>query len=66
MERYDRLRISRADDLVFGRSPRPLAVGGLTIGGGIVYPELNFTLPPMAVTAGNHARGSRRVPADDG
>ncbi len=51
MERYDRLRIARADDLVFGRSPRPLAVGGLTIGGGIVYPELNFTLPPMAVSA---------------
>jgi methanol---5-hydroxybenzimidazolylcobamide Co-methyltransferase len=51
MERYERLRISRADDLVFGRSPRPLAVGGLTIGGGTVYPELNFTLPPMAVSA---------------
>ena len=51
MERYDRLCITRSDDLVFGRSPRPLAVGGLTIGGGIVYPELNFTLPPMAVSA---------------
>lgn len=51
MEKYDELRISRADDLVFGRSPHPLAVGGLTLGGGIVYPELNFTLPPMAVSA---------------
>lgn len=51
MQRYDRLTISRPDDLVFGRSPHPLTVGGLTIGGGIVYPELNFTLPPMTVSA---------------
>lgn len=50
MEQYDGLCISRTDDLVFGRCPRPLHVGGLVIGGGIVYPELNFTLPPMAVT----------------
>ena len=50
MEQYDGLRISRTDDLVFGRCPRPLRVGGLVIGGGIVYPELNFTLPPMAIT----------------
>lgn len=49
MERYDRLSITEADDLVFGRCPRPLGVAGLTIGGGVVYPELNFTLPPMAV-----------------
>jgi len=50
MERYDGLSIARSDDLVFGRCPRPLHVGGLVIGGGIVYPELNFTLPPMPVT----------------
>src|SRR6266545_5037234 len=50
MEQYDGLRISRTHDLVFGRCPLPLHVGGLVIGGGIVYPELNFTLPPMAIT----------------
>jgi methanol--5-hydroxybenzimidazolylcobamide Co-methyltransferase len=49
VESYDRLRITAVDDLVFGRCPRPLEVGGLVIGGGTVYPELNFTLPPMAV-----------------
>ncbi|MGD0219624.1 MAG: methyltransferase MtaB domain-containing protein [Acidimicrobiales bacterium] len=49
MERYDKLSISHSDDLVFGRCPRPLRVGGLTIGGGVVFPELNFTLPPMAI-----------------
>ena len=49
MERYDRLSVSHSDDLVFGRCPRPLRVGGLTIGGGVVFPELNFTLPPMVI-----------------
>jgi len=49
MESYAQLALAHADDLRFGHSPRPLAVGGLLIGGGTVYPELNFTLPPMAV-----------------
>jgi methanol--5-hydroxybenzimidazolylcobamide Co-methyltransferase len=49
MERYDSLSISDPDDLVFGRCCRPVRVDGLTIGGGTVYPELNFTLPPMAI-----------------
>ena len=50
METYERLAIGQADDLVFGRSPRPLTLrSGLTIGGGTVYPELNFTLPVMPI-----------------
>lgn len=37
-------------ELVFGRCPRPVTCGrGLTIGAGTVYPELNFTLPPMLI-----------------
>ena len=44
------LAIRNESDLVFGRCPRPVTCGrGLTIGGGTVYPELNFTLPPMLV-----------------
>jgi methanol--5-hydroxybenzimidazolylcobamide Co-methyltransferase len=44
--------VSRADELVFGRCPHPLTVGrGLEIGAGSVHPELNFTLPPMAIDA---------------
>lgn len=36
--------------MLFGVAPRPLELGGgLTLGGGTVYPEINFTLPPMAV-----------------
>ncbi len=52
METYDHLAISRADDLIFGHSPRPLTLpNGLVIGGGTVYPELNFTLPAMSISA---------------
>jgi len=36
-----------------GRCARPLKVGrGLVLGAGTVYPELNFTLPPMHIDAG--------------
>jgi len=44
------LTIDNADDLLFGTTPRPLTTRrGMTIGGGRVYPELNFTLPTMTV-----------------
>ena len=50
MKTFDTLAISRADDLIFGRCPQPVRLkSGLEIGGGTVYPELNFTLPPMAI-----------------
>lgn len=50
--RYSALAISNTDDLIFGHAPRPIRVGnGLEIGGGTVYPEINFTLPPMEITA---------------
>jgi methanol--5-hydroxybenzimidazolylcobamide Co-methyltransferase len=51
------LAISSADDLVFGRAPHPVRCGfDLTIGGGLVYPEVNFTLPDISVSAYNWAR----------
>ena len=50
MSRFTHLAISNPDDLRFGVAPNPLTTRrGLTIGGAIVYPELNFTLPPMLV-----------------
>ncbi len=53
---YSALAIARPEDLLFGRSPRPLTTrGGLAIGGGTVYPELNFTLPTMHINAGTMA-----------
>jgi methanol---5-hydroxybenzimidazolylcobamide Co-methyltransferase len=49
---YTRLAISDLDQFVFGRCPHPLTVGhGLEIGAGTVHPELNFTLPPMSISA---------------
>ncbi len=47
---YSSLAIDDPSDLCFGAAPRPLHTRkGLVIGGGTVYPELNFTLPPMLV-----------------
>ena len=67
MERYDGLEINDVDDLVFGRCPRPLRVVGLTLGAGVVYPELNFTLPEMPVneTTMAQVRDEYRQMADD-
>lgn len=45
------LAISDLDALVFGRAPKPVQCGfGLAIGGGTVFPEVNFTLPPMEIS----------------
>ena len=42
--------ITDPQELLFGWAPRPVEYGhGLKIGGGAVYPEINFTLPPMAI-----------------
>ena len=50
--KYDSLMISDPADLLFGTAPHPLATrSGMVIGGGTVYPELNFTLPPMTIEA---------------
>jgi Methanol-cobalamin methyltransferase B subunit len=52
MEHYKQLAIANSEELVFGQSLHPLRLkNGLTIGAGTVYPELNFTLPPMNITA---------------
>ena len=49
---YSSLAITSSDDLIFGRAPNPVTLkNGLVIGGGVVYPELNFTLPAMEITA---------------
>ncbi len=48
---FQKLAIPDARDLVFGKAPHPVTTRrGLVLGAGILYPELNFTLPPMEVT----------------
>ena len=50
MKTFTSLAIPDARDLRFGVAPRPLkTLSGMTIGGGVVYPELNFTLPAISV-----------------
>jgi methanol--5-hydroxybenzimidazolylcobamide Co-methyltransferase len=50
--KYKSLKINDPADLLFGSAPHPLATrSGMVIGGGTVYPELNFTLPPMTIDA---------------
>jgi methanol---5-hydroxybenzimidazolylcobamide Co-methyltransferase len=52
MKTYTTLTIDNLEDFIFGVSPNPVRLrNGMVIGGGKVYPELNFTLPPMEVNA---------------
>jgi len=48
--KFDRLTITNKNDLIFGSATHPVSTKrGLVIGGGLVYPELNFTLPAMQI-----------------
>ena len=52
MQKFQQLTIEKPAELLFGVAPNPLRTRrGMTLGGGVVYPELNFTLPPMFVDA---------------
>jgi len=54
--RFTSLCVANPDELVFGRAPKPVACGlGLRIGAGTVYPEVNFTLPAMALDESTRA-----------
>ncbi|UCH14254.1 MAG: hypothetical protein JSV22_14285 [Bacteroidales bacterium] len=49
--KYKSLVINSTNKLLFGTAPYPVTTPrGLIIGGGHVYPEINFTIPPMEIT----------------
>jgi methanol--5-hydroxybenzimidazolylcobamide Co-methyltransferase len=51
--RFEKLAVSDPAALTFGCAPNPVTTRrGLVLGGGAVYPELNFTLPTMTICAG--------------
>ena len=51
MKTFSSLAIQDLDLFVFGSAPHPVKTrGGLVVGAGTVFPELNFTLPNMAIT----------------
>ncbi len=46
-----KMMIKAKNDLIFGTAPRPVKCGReLEIGAGLVFPEINFTLPQMSVS----------------
>lgn len=52
MKNFNELAIQKAEDFIFGTSPFPVKLkNGLVIGGGEVYPEINFTLDTMEINA---------------
>ena len=52
MQEFKSLAIQNLDEFIYGTCPHPVELkNGLVIGGGPVYPELNFTLPEMGISA---------------
>ncbi|PHV69605.1 methanol--corrinoid methyltransferase [Sporanaerobium hydrogeniformans] len=48
---FTKLAYDSVDDFVYGQCKKPITCkNGMIIGGGIIYPEVNFTLPPMNAT----------------
>lgn len=48
---FTKLAYESLDDFIYGSCPNPVTCkNGLIIGGGEIYPEVNFTLPPMNAT----------------
>lgn len=55
--KFKKLAIDNEKDLIFGHAPNPVRTRrGLEIGGGIVYPELNFTLPEMKIDTNDYSQ----------
>src|ERR1022692_3979763 len=51
---YRTLDVTGPQELVFGRAPTPVRCGpDLVIGAGVVFPEVNFTLPAIEVNSQN-------------
>jgi len=45
---FDKIAYTNLNDFVYGKAPNPVTLkNGMVIGGGTVYPEVNFTLPNM-------------------
>ena len=50
-QQFTQTAYTSLNDFVFGKALYPVELkNGMIIGGGTVYPEVNFTLPPMLIT----------------
>lgn len=64
MNTFRSLAIADSAKLLFGTAPHPLATRtGMVLGGGEVFPEINFTLPPMLVEDGTFEEVKRQYRA---
>lgn len=54
--KFKELAIKTPEELYFGTAPKPVKTPrGLIIGGGNIYPELNFTLPTMSINKNDYS-----------
>ena len=61
MPAYNSLAIPQLADFIYGKCPHPVVLdNGMSIGGGTVYPELNFTLPSMHIDQSTMPEVSRQ------
>lgn len=61
MPAYHSLAIPQLADFIYGKCPHPVVLdNGMSIGGGTVYPELNFTLPSMHIDQSTMPEVSRQ------
>lgn len=50
-KQFKKLAYESLDDFIYGKCPNPVKCkNGMVIGGGEIYPEVNFTLPSMNAT----------------
>lgn len=50
VKEFRKLAVQSLNDFVYGSAPYPVRTkNGMVIGGGFVYPEINFTLPPVII-----------------
>jgi methanol---5-hydroxybenzimidazolylcobamide Co-methyltransferase len=50
-KQFTKLAYNSVEEMLYGTCPNPVTTrSGLVIGGGEIYPEVNFTLPPMHIT----------------
>lgn len=49
--KFNKLAYDNLDELIYGLAKHPVKCkNGMVIGGGDIYPELNFSLPPMTIS----------------
>jgi methanol---5-hydroxybenzimidazolylcobamide Co-methyltransferase len=49
-QKFTKTAYQNLDDFIYGKSLYPVKLkNGMVIGGGVIYPEINFTLPTMSI-----------------